>query len=72
MSKLIVDGLQGCDVCDKAIQTAKRIADDRGSAVALADDDGYWIVHPARRDGCRRITFERRVDGVWVETVHAI
>lgn len=27
---LITDGLQGCNVCDEAIQAAERIADRRG------------------------------------------
>ena len=52
----LADGLQGSDVCDEAILAAKRRADDRGSAVVLADDDGYWIVYPARGDGSRKIT----------------
>ena len=39
-------GLQGCDVCDEAIQTAQRIADRLASDVHLVDDDGEWIVHP--------------------------
>lgn len=45
----ITVGLQGCDVCDEAIQAAQRIADDRGEDVHLVDDDGEWIVHPAKR-----------------------
>ena len=50
----ITDGLQGCDVCDEAIQIAERIADERGKDVLLSDDDGYWVVHPAESDGSRR------------------
>jgi hypothetical protein len=42
----ITGGLQGCMVCDEAIQAARRIAADRGEAVVLADDDGEWLVHP--------------------------
>lgn len=49
---LIAGGLQGCNVCDAAIQAAQRIADDRGCDVHLEDDDGEWIVHPAV-DGAR-------------------
>jgi hypothetical protein len=43
----ITVGLQGCNVCDEALQTAKRIADDRNECVELVDDDGRWLVHPA-------------------------
>lgn len=39
-------GLQGCDVCDEAIQAAERTADDLGRPVHLVDDDGEWLVHP--------------------------
>lgn len=42
----ITQGLQGCSVCDEAIQAARRIAADRGEDVHLVDDDGEWIVHP--------------------------
>ena len=42
----ITAGLQGCDVCDEALQAAGRIADERGRDVHLDDDDGQWIVHP--------------------------
>lgn len=45
-------GLQGCDVCDEAIQAAQSWADERGAAVELWDDDGRWKVHP-RVDGQR-------------------
>lgn len=44
---LLSDGLQGCNVCDHAIQTAQRLADSRREDVHLIDDDGEWIVHPA-------------------------
>lgn len=44
----ITEGLQGCYVCDEAIQAAQRIADELGDDVWLSDDDGDWIVHPAR------------------------
>lgn len=42
----ITVGLQGCNVCDEAINAAKRIADSLGEDVLLVDDDGEWIVHP--------------------------
>lgn len=45
----ITEGLQGCDTCDEALQAARRLADDRGEAVELYDDDGRWLVHPAHR-----------------------
>ena len=45
-------GLQGCKVCDEAIQAAQRCADELCTDVHLADDDGDWIVHPAC-DGSR-------------------
>lgn len=41
-------GLQGCNTCDEAIQAAWRYADRLGADVLLVDDDGEWIVHPAR------------------------
>lgn len=44
----LAEGLQGCNVCDEAIQTAERIADRRGESVKLDDDDGCWEVFPAR------------------------
>jgi len=44
-------GLQGCNVCDEAIQAAQRTADRLGRDVELVDDDGSWIVHPAGPDG---------------------
>ena len=47
------DGLQGCNVCDEAIQSAQRQADQRGTEVVLDDDDGSWLVHPADEDGER-------------------
>jgi len=39
-------GLQGCNVCDEAIQAAKGIAQDLGKPVRLEDDDGLWDVFP--------------------------
>jgi len=42
----ITAGLQGCNVCDEAIQIAQRAADERGENVHLSDDDGEWLVHP--------------------------
>ena len=42
----ITAGLQGCQVCDEAIQLAERAADERGEDVHLSDDDGEWLVHP--------------------------
>lgn len=52
--QLLTDGLQGCDTCDEAIQTAQRMADARGRDVHLVDDDGEWLVHPAI-DGARKL-----------------
>lgn len=46
-------GLQGCEVCDEAIQTAQSIADDLRQDVHLTDDDGDWLVHPRSADGTR-------------------
>ena len=46
------EGLQGCYVCDEAIQYAQEIADEMGEDVHLVDDDGAWLVHPLR-DGER-------------------
>lgn len=43
----LTDGLQGCRICDEAMQAAKYWADELGEDVQLADDDGEWIVHPA-------------------------
>lgn len=54
----IVEGLQGCNACDEAIQAAAVIADDLGRDVLLADDDGEWIVHPAI-DGTREAATSR-------------
>jgi len=48
----ITVGLQGCSVCDEALQTAQRIADARNESVELVDDDGRWLVHPSA-DGHR-------------------
>lgn len=49
----LTEGLQGSRVCDEAIQTAQRLADERSEDVLLLDDDGDWIVHPAATDGTR-------------------
>ncbi len=46
-------GLQGCSVCDEAIQVAQRKADEIGEDVHLVDDDGDWWVHPRNEDGSR-------------------
>lgn len=43
---IITDGLQGCNLCDEAINTAISIAKERGTDVELVDDDGRWLVHP--------------------------
>lgn len=43
---LITDGLQGCETCDEALNTALSIAKRRGEPVELHDDDGEWIVEP--------------------------
>lgn len=53
-------GLQGCRVCDEAIQAAERTADKRREDVHLVDDDGEWIVHPAV--GLERDPADRYVD----------
>lgn len=49
----LTDGLQGCSVCDEAIEAACRTADRLGADVHLSDDDGDWIVHPVAADGSR-------------------
>lgn len=49
----ICDGLQGCNVCDAAIQAAQQWADSLGRDVHLVDDDGEWLVHPADDAGNR-------------------
>jgi len=46
-------GLQGCRLCDEAIQQAEAWADLLGTDVLLDDDDGEWIVHPRAEDGSR-------------------
>ena len=43
---VLSDVLQGCKVCDEAIQAARRRAKDRKEDVVLEDDDGLWLVHP--------------------------
>ena len=40
----ITEGLQGCKVCDEAIQAAYRLAAARNEPVILEDDDGTWLV----------------------------
>lgn len=47
-------GLQGCNVCDAAIQAAQQRADRLSRDVHLLDDDGEWIVHPAGDEGERQ------------------
>lgn len=49
-AEYLTEGMQGCTVCDEAIQAAKMIANERDEDVMLEDDDGNWIVHP---DGSR-------------------
>ena len=44
--RVITEGLQGCRVCDEALRAAVRIANDRGTAVLLHDDDGIWEIQP--------------------------
>lgn len=41
----LTTGLQGCTVCDEAIDLARRTAAERGEDVHLVDDDGEWIAH---------------------------
>jgi hypothetical protein len=36
------------------MQAAQRMADERGAAVHLVDDDGDWLVHPADGGGKRQ------------------
>jgi hypothetical protein len=50
----LTEGLQGCTVCDEAIQAAERFADEREESVELHDDDGRWLVHPASEAGERK------------------
>lgn len=45
-SDTITTGLQTADVCDEAIQSARRIAANLNKTVVLEDSDGLWIVHP--------------------------
>lgn len=42
----ITEGLQGSNVCDEAMQAARRIAARREETVLLVDDDGHWLVRP--------------------------
>jgi hypothetical protein len=53
-NSLITEGLQGCIVCDEAVQIARQIAQERRAPVVLNDDDGWWRVGP--RGGIRRLT----------------
>lgn len=46
-------GLQVSSKSTEAIQVAEWFADNRGEDVVLLDDDGDWLVHPAREDGTR-------------------
>jgi hypothetical protein len=63
-TNIITEGLQGSDVCNEAINAAKRYAKDRGEDVILDDDDGYWLVSPEggvreiEADEARSIEFE--------------
>lgn len=43
---LITGGLQPSSVSSDAVRIAKEIADRRGEAVHLSDDDGDWFVYP--------------------------
>lgn len=52
---IAADGLHGCTVCDEAIQTARRIADEWDEPVELEDDDGNWWVYPIGADGGRDV-----------------
>jgi hypothetical protein len=45
----ITEGLQGCNVCDEALNIAKRTAAETRRSVLLEDDDGEWIVGPSGR-----------------------
>lgn len=40
----LMAGLQGCKVCDEALQAAQRMAEQKGEPVLLHDDDGEWII----------------------------
>lgn len=42
----LTEGLQGSQVCDEAVQIARRMAASRGVPVLLVDDDGDWVVMP--------------------------
>jgi len=42
----ITEGLQGCTVCDEALQIARDIAADRRQPVFLEDDNGDWLIFP--------------------------
>ena len=50
-------GLQGCDICDEAIQTAVRLAKSDSRTVELHDDDGVWRITPSGA-----VTFIRDLD----------
>jgi hypothetical protein len=45
----ITEGLQGCRVCDQAIQVAADLAKIHNKTVILDDDDGEWLVGPRGR-----------------------
>lgn len=57
---LITGGLQGCKVCDEAVQSAIWIAEHRNQPVHLEDDDGDWVVYP---DGTMDQIQVQRVEG---------
>lgn len=42
----ITQGLQGCTMCDEALQIARHEAATRNEPVVLEDDDGQWVVSP--------------------------
>ncbi len=43
----LTTGLQGCNICNEALQVAEGLADLMGRDVHLVDDDGEWLVHPS-------------------------
>ena len=50
----ITEGLQGSDICNDALRTARAIAKETKRSVLLDDDDCEWIVGP--RGGIRKMT----------------